>query len=72
MKKPDNSRYENGYDIRLVNLGLTALSSNVTLTSSQKHLEDNTHAHINSLMYKLITSAKDTDGLSIGFDRNLN
>ena len=39
-------------------------------TSSAKHLEDNSHAHIVSSMYKLITSAKDSDDLSIGFDRD--
>ena len=38
--------------------------------SSGKHLEDISHAHIVSLMYKLITSAEDTDDLSIGFDRD--
>ena len=39
-------------------------------TSSRKHLEDISQAHIASLMYKLITSASDTDDLSIGFDRD--
>ena len=28
------------------------------------------HAHIASFIYKLITSARDTDDLSIGFDRD--
>ena len=41
-------------------------------TSSGKHLEDISHAHIVSLMYKLITSSKDSDDLSIGFDRSRN
>ena len=35
-----------------------------------KDLEDISQAHIISLMYKLITSAKDSDDLSIGFDRS--
>ena len=71
IKKADNSKYANGEDIRLANLGPIALSSNFKLTtSSGKLLEAFSHAHIFSLMYKLITSAKDTDDLSIGFDRD--
>ena len=38
-------------------------------TSSRNRLEDISQAHIVSLMYKAITSAKDSDDLSIGFDR---
>ena len=67
----DNNRYVDGNDIKLVNLGPIALFSNYKLTtSSGKHLEDISHAHIVSLMYKLLTSSKDSDDLSIGFDRN--
>ena len=70
-KKPDKSRYANGNDIRLVSLAPFALFSNFKLTtSSGKHLEDISHSHIVSLMYKLITTAKDSDHLSIGFDRS--
>ena len=70
-KKADNSRYGNGNDIRVVNLGSIALFSNFKLTtSSGKHLEDISHAHLVSLMYKLITSSKNSDDLSIGFDRS--
>ena len=48
-----------------------ALFSNFRLTTnSGKHLEDISHAHLVSLMYKLITSSKGNDDLSIGFDRN--
>ena len=73
IKKDDNSRYANGNDIRLVNLGPIALFSNFKLaTSSGKHLEDISHAHIVSLMYKLITSSKDNNDLSIGFDHSRN
>ena len=73
IKKADNSRYANGNDIRLVYLGPIALFSNFKLmTSSGKHLEDVSHAHLVSLKYKLITSSKDGDDLSIGFDRNRN
>ena len=71
IKKADNSRYGNGNDKKLVNLGSFALFSNFKLTtSSGKHLESFSHAHLVSLMYKLITSSKGSDDLSIGFDRS--
>ena len=67
----DDDRYVNANDIRLVNLGPIVLFSNYKLTtSSGKHLEEISHAHIVSLMYKLLTSSKDSDDLSIGFDRD--
>ena len=73
IKGTDNSRYGNGNDIRLVNLGPVALFNNLKLTtSSGKHLEDISHAHLVSLMYKLITSSKDSNDLSIGFDHSRN
>ena len=54
-----NNRYADNNNIRLVNFGLIALFSSYKLTtSSEKHLEDVSHAHIVSLMYKLITTAK--------------
>ena len=59
-------------DIRLVNLGAIALFSNYKLTSSGKHLKIIDHAHIVSLMYKLLTSSRGSDDLSIGFDRDRN
>ena len=66
-----NNRYIDGNDIRLVNLGPIALFSNYKLTtSSGKHLENIDHAHIVSLMHKLLTSSKGSDDLSIGFDRD--
>ena len=66
-----NNRYTDGNDISLVNLGTVALFSNFKLTScSGKHLEDVSHVPIVSLMYKLITTAKRCDNLSIGFDRD--
>ena len=71
VKRAVNSRYANGNDIRLVNLGPIALFSNFKLTTSnEKHLEDISHAHEISLKYKLITSSKDSDDLSIGFDHS--
>ena len=73
IKRVDNSRYANGNDIRLVNLGAIVLFSNFKLTTnSGKHLEDISHAHLVSLMYKLITSSKDSNDLSIGFDHSPN
>ena len=70
VKRADNSSHENGNDIRLVNLGPVALFSNFKLTtSSGKHLDDISHAHFVSLMYKFLTSSKNSDDLSIGFDR---
>ena len=68
-----NDIYVDGNDIGLVNLGPIALFSNYKLTtSSGKHLEKIDHAHIVSLMYKLLTSSRGSDDLSIGFDRDRN
>ena len=73
IKKADNSRYANGNIIRLVNLGPISLFSNFDLTtSSGKHLQDISHGRIVSLMYKLISSAKDTNDLSIGLGHSRN
>ena len=66
-----NSRYADGNDIRLVSLGPIDLFSNYKLTtSSGKHLEDISHAHVVSLIYKLIPSARGSDNLSFGSDRD--
>ena len=66
-----NNRYADNNDIRLVNLGPLGLFSIYKLTTgSGKHFEDISHAHIVSLLYKIITSAKDSDDFSIGFDRS--
>ena len=66
-----NNRYVDGNDIRLINLGSIGLFSNYKLTtSSGKHQENIDHAHIISLMYKLLSSSKRSDDLSIGFDRD--
>ena len=71
LRVDNSNRYVDANDIRLVNLGPIALFSNYKLTtSSGKHLEEINHAHIVSLMYKLLTSSKDSDDLSIGFDRS--
>ena len=71
LRADNSNRYVDANDIRLVNLGPIAFFSNYKLTtSSGKHLGEISHAHIVSLMYKLLTSSKDSDYLSIGFDRN--
>ena len=71
LRADNSNRYLDGNDIRLVNLGPIALFSNYKLTtSSGKHLENIDHAHLVSLMYKLLSSSKGSDDLSIGFDRD--
>ena len=62
-------RFEDNDDIRLVNLCPSALFSKYKLTtSSRRHLEDINHAPFVSLLYKLITSVRHTEYLSIDFD----
>ena len=71
IEKADNYRYGTGNDIRLVILGLFALFSNFKLsTNSGKHSEHISQAHLVSLAYKFLTSAKDYEDLSNGFDRD--
>ena len=71
LRADNSNRYLDGNDIRLVNLGPIGLFNNYKLaTSSGKHLENIDHAHIVSLMYKLLTSSKGSDDSSIGFDRD--
>ena len=65
------NRYTDVNDIRLINLGPVALFSNYRLTTSScKHLEEISHAHIVSLMYKFLPSSRESDDLSIGYDRS--
>ena len=65
------NRYVDGDNIRLVNLGTKALFSNYKLpTSSGNHLGDISQAHNVSSMYKLLSSSRGSDDLSIGFDRS--
>ena len=71
LRADNSNRYVDVNEIRLVNLGPKALFSNYKLTtSSGKHLEEVSHAHIVSLMYKLLTSCKDSEDLSVGFDHS--
>ena len=65
------NRYVDNIDIRFVNLRPIALFSRYKLTtSSGKHVAHASHGYIVSLMQKLITSAENTDDLSIGFGRD--
>ena len=60
LKADTINRYADADDIRLINLGPIALFSNYKLTtSSGKHLENIDHAHIVSLMYKLLSSSRE-------------
>ena len=66
-----NSRCVDGDGIMLVNVGPIALFSKYKLTtSSRKHLEKIEHGHIVYLLYKLLTTARGCDDLSIGCDRS--
>ena len=71
LQAASDNRYVDTSNISLVNLRPIALFSKYKLTtSSGKHLEEISHAHIVSFMYKLLTLSKDSDDLSIGSDRN--
>ena len=71
LKAASSNRYADTDDIRLINLAPIGLFSNYKLTaSSGKHMENIDHAHIVSLMYKLLSSSRDSDDLSIGLDRS--
>ena len=71
LRADNSNRYIDNNDIRLVNLGPIALFSNYKLkTHSGKHLENIDNAHTVSFIYKLITSSRGSDDLSIGFDRD--
>ena len=65
------NRYVGGADIGLANLAVIAFFSSYELTtSSGKHSEEINHAHIVVLMYNYLSSTKESDDLSIGFDRS--
>ena len=73
LQAATNNRYVDADDIWLINLAAIALFSIFKLTtSSGKRLENIDHGHIVSLMYKLLTSSRGSDDLSIGFDRDRN
>ena len=65
--------YLDNIDARLIKLDPIASISNYKLIAgSGKHLEDVKHTPIISMVYKLKTSARNNDNLSIGFDRDRN
>ena len=69
IKKTEISRYANGNAIRSVSRGLVVFFIYFKRTTSiGKYLEDISHAHIISLLYKLITIAMDTDELFTRLD----
>ena len=71
LQAASNNRYVDTSNFRLVILGPIALFSNYKLSkSSSKQLEEISHAHIVSIMYKFLTSSKDDEDSSIGFDRD--
>ena len=71
LQDATNNRYTDGDNIRLVKLGPIAFFSNYKLTKfSGKHFEKIDHAHRLSLLYKLLTSSRSSDDLSIGFCRS--
>ena len=71
LQAASNKRYIGTGEIRLISLGPIALFNSYKLTSSSgKQLKEISHAHIVSLLYKLVTSSKNSDDLSIGFDRS--
>ena len=69
--KNNNTRYADGDEIGLVNFGPISLFSEAKLTtSSGKHLEKVDNLHLISLMYKLLTSTKNTSQLMYGFEED--
>ena len=72
LQATTGNKYANDIDFSLVNsVPIALLSSYKLLTSSGKHLEEISRAHIVCLMDKLITNAKGPDDLFTGFDRDL-
>ena len=66
-----HARYADGDHIGIVNLGPITLFNKYRLTSSSgKEIEDTDNAHVICLMYKLISSSRDSDDLPIGFQRS--
>ena len=65
-----HDRYADGDHIRLVNLGPIALFNRYRLTSSSGTEMEKINNAI-CLLYKLLLSSRDSDGLSIGFHRSI-
>ena len=64
--------YVDGNHLKLVNVGPVALFINYRLTSSgRKEIEEIDKAHFMCLLYKLVSSSRKRDDLSIGFHRSI-
>ena len=71
IEKAEIIRYDEGNEIKLDSLALIGLFSIFKLTtSSGKHIEDISHAHIVPLLCILVTSSRGVDDLSIRFHRD--
>ena len=67
--KNDNTRFVDGNQISLINLGPIALFSEASIrTSSGKHLEKIDNLHCVSLMYKMLCTIKNTSEPMYGFE----
>ena len=68
----DQVRYADGDQIGIVNLGPIALYKKYRLTSSSgKAIEKIDNAHVYCLMYKLLSSSRNSDDSSFGFHRSI-
>ena len=66
-----HARYVDDDHIRLVNLGPIALFNKYRLASSSgKEIEEKDNAHVVCLKHKLLSSSRDSDDLSICFQRS--
>ena len=69
--KNDDTRFNDGDELSLVNFGPIVLFSEAKLTtSSGKHLEKSDNLHPICLMYKLLTSSQQTSQLMYGFEES--
>ena len=64
-------QYVDNDHIRLVNVGHIPLFNKYRLTSSSDKGIEIDKAHVICFMYKLLSSSRDNDDLSIGFHRNI-
>ena len=68
----DDTKYVDGNEISLVNLGPIAMFAEARLTThSGKHLEKVENVHPISLMHKLLSSCHETTDLLSGFDSSI-
>ena len=68
-----HARYADGDQIRLVNLTIIALFHKYRITSSSgEEIEEIDNSHVICSTYNLISSSRDSDDLSIGFQKNID